>query len=581
MSHPQGKRLLVFAIASVLTALACHDEEIVGPRMKSPHVLSDSRNKPFGEFDLEIPSDNSWPSYGALALTSTSINLPANQWVVLTVMGGVQLQISSLCSSYPGCPSTATHAGQTIDALGLYPSFLQVGLSGAGYANIPLYYDDQGVPTALVWGGSGGVLSASRNGIQDGTSCYAPWPDPNTGITGCPPPNGTDIFFFWNAYTMTGTQTLTAALVDPLVVHGTPTTIHPGDSVTFTAALVASIYKNGNTWTWVAGEAGNRQQNQITTDPPSGGVLVGCNASPCVYAPTQSGRMYVQSTDYYGHPMRGSSEYISINSGKLTVTADPKTFRAEDPVTFEASTTDSSAFTIEGWEFQPDFSVPHFSPCPPSLKTCTINLPSSGTMFVTALVNGNHEIAEVHVSVVTCLTGDSVLDNPVVRDSINKAWNRTHPGLPDESRVEQDGLGLVPAGHLDSTIYEPLSAALNDNCSSSWPTTFVLPGTYVRFFMHLHPNVEGDPAHYCKYLGGVQPPGTYYVGGPSGPDWIAATSLDSALSTFRVPGQSAIPSYAIDAEHAYRYMPNTSANHRDSKHYVTFPYNPASPTGCL
>lgn len=596
MSHPRGKRLLVFAIASVLTAVACHDEEVVGPRMKFPHVLYDSRNKPFGEFDLQIPSDNSWPSYGALALTSTSINLPANQWVVLTVTGGVELQISSLCSNYPDCPATATHAGQTIDALGLYPSILKVSLSGAGYANIPLYYDDQNVPTALVWSGSGGVLSASRSGIQDGVGCYSPWPAPGTGITGCPPPNGTDIWFFANAYTMAGSQSLTAALVDPLVVHGTPTTIHPGDSVTFTANLVASIYKNGNTWTWVAGEVGNEQQDDITTDPPSGGVLVGCNASPCVYAPSQSGRMYVQSTDYYGHPMRGSSEYIAINSGKFRVTADPSyvtsggimasrvraSIRASESgsgstVTFQASTDDQSSLAIQSWSYQPDSSTQGASsPCSPADNPCVTDVEQSGTMFVTATIDGKQELASAHVTVGPCpTTGDSVLDSPGVIDSLKAALLRSHPEATPGTGMMTELGGVVWRRRNGTFFLTSLTPLSTTECGITLPGAPYVPppsetGSTVIANWHTHPSHDSTDVYGCppnngvvraQHLGDGHPvplAAPRSNGGGSDDDWDGTDA-------------NAAPNYVIDSDgDIWRLDPGTAPSDRknNSNHWT-------------
>lgn len=527
----------MITIAAVLTAVACHDDEVVGPRARTPHPFTDSRNKPIGEYDLQIPSDNSWPSYGALALTSTSISLPENQWVVLTITGGVELQISSLCSNYPDCPATATHSGQTIDALGLWPSWLQVRVSGAGYANIPFYYDDQSVPTALVWSGSGGVLSASRNGIQDGVGCYSPWPDPNTGITGCPPPNGTETWFFAYAYTMTGEQSLEAAVVDPLVVHGTPTSIHPGDSVTFTATLVQSMYKNGNTWTWVAGEVGNQQQDEITNDPPSGGVNVGCNASPCVYAPTQSGRMYVQSTDYYGHPMRGSSEYIAINSGKLRLTASPNVIGADTgilasrvhhsvtslgqppigasfsarrdetgtgtTVEFLASTSDHSSFTIQAWSFQPDSAALGTStPCSPSANPCVTAIAQPGTMFVTALIGGNQELASAHVQLLCPTVGDSILDAPGIVDALKLALEASNPNAEPGTGVKHEQLGGI-FRRQDGTYF---TVPANDPSATECHTNPMLvsqappPGedsaTFVALY-HTHPSKTWEPVYGC------------------------------------------------------------------------------------
>jgi hypothetical protein len=549
VSNRRGRCLVIATASAVLTALACHDD-IVGPMERSPHALGDSRNQTFGEFDLNIPPDNSYPTYGALALETTSITLPPNKWVVLTVTDGVRLAISSVCNGYPDCPGTATHAGQTIDALGIYPSSLQVHLSGAGYSNIPLSYDDHYVPTALVWSGSGGVISASRGGIQDGVSCYSPWRDPNTGLTGC----GVDIFFFANAYTMTGTQTLKAALVDPIVVHGSPTTIHPGDSVTFTATLAGSTYQNGNVWTWVAGEVGNQQQDELTNDPPSGGVRVGCNLSPCVYAPTQSGRMYVQSTDYYGHPMLGSSEYIAINSGQLHLVATPNVLgppvlasrtqnfqqtaapyapstkpaasektasRAESPkqkslgtnalvqhdetesgtaVTFLASTYDSSSITVQSWSYQPDSAALGSStPCTASDNPCVYNVEQSGTMFVTALVGGKQELASAHVMFPCPTVGDSVLDAPGIVDDLKAALAASNPNAVPGTGVKKEHLGAIFRWADGSYFTIPYDDPTATECASDASVIDTVPpsgATFVAIY-HTHPSGWHQPTYGC------------------------------------------------------------------------------------
>ena len=616
LRNRRGRLLVTAAVSAVLTALACHDD-VVGPMEKSPHTLGDSRNQTFAEFDLNIPPDNSYPTYGALPVTTTSVSLPPNQWVVLTVTGGVTLAISSLCNSYPDCPGAASHAGQTIDALGIYPSALRVQLSGAGYSNIPLSYGADSVPTALVWSGNGGVISASRGGIQDGVSCYSPWRDPNTGLTGC----GVDIFFFAYAYTMMGTQTLKAAVVDPIVVHGTPTTIHPGDSVTFTATLAGSTYQNGNVWTWVAGEVGNQQQNELTNDPPSGGVRVGCNLSPCVYAPTQSGRMYVQSTDYYGHPMRGSSEYIAINAGKFQVTATPSTVVAggggvfaskqgpskpssalgarmsvrhsdvgsPSTVTFLASTTDNSSFAIQSWSYQPDVGGPGVSsPCAPGVNPCVFDVSQSGTMFVTATINGTTQLASAHVSVIDCPIGDSLFDNANVRDSVFEQFKRTNYFLDQAFRIEQIAAILEDSSNAANRIYVPLIAGSGTNaCHSYWQDLSKLytmpPGKwYVVALVHLHPTRVGDIITFTPCMNGGAHGDVKAVPGPSQWDWSAATSLSDSLTYrgFLKPGESAIPSYAIDPDSIYKYQPHTPWNQQNKKSWIGRRYNPLSANGC-
>lgn len=124
-------------------------------------------------------------------------------------------------------------------------------------------------------------------------------------------------------------------------------------------------------------------------------------------------------------------------------------------VTFTALGTPDSVypyklpFTVQNWQWIPDSGAAS-TPCSPGVIACTKTLTSSGTMWVTALLNGEIQTSSVHVRVLCQFTGDSLLDNYPLLDAMRNAWAGSCQGSPNERKewvwtVECDSGGICYA----------------------------------------------------------------------------------------------------------------------------------------
>jgi hypothetical protein len=293
--------------------------------------------------------------------------------------------------------------------------------------------------------------------------------------------------------------------------------------------------------------------------------------------------MYAQAADYYNHLARGSSEQITVNSGRLKLAATPSTFKNPRSVSFLASATGGGSLTVQSWAFQAvTGGGVQSSPCTASQNPCVTTISQSGTMFVSALIGGKQELAQAQVTLDTCLTGDPVIDDPAVRLYVTSEWKSTLPEMSEMDHRELWGAIIEEPDGSRGLIQMPADSA--DNCNVYPPRVAhftVDVGAHIVGFYHFHPQLPNVMARYCPRLGGVLPPNTYrYEAGPSTFDWNEATLLDAGLpASLRKPGMTAVPSYVFDGEHLYKYMPNVAPNNRSSS-LITKPYHPANPNGC-
>jgi len=196
------------------------------------------------------------------------------------------------------------------------------------------------------------------------------------------------------------------------------------------------------------------------------------------------------------------------------------------------------------------------------------------------------------VSVIDCPTGNPLLDNAGVRDSIHEQFKRTLYDQPQASRREQIAVIVEQAGHPENQIYIPLVEGPGTNgCSSYWnnaisglPSALPAGAYYVVAFVHLHPTSPDEVITYPPCMHGGMPGFVKAAPGPSEPDWKSATTLSDALISagYAKPGEAFIPSYAIDPGHAYGYLPHTPESQQSSNNpqFWMWSYNPLSPTGC-
>jgi hypothetical protein len=183
-------------------------------------------------------------------------------------------------------------------------------------------------------------------------------------------------------------------------------------------------------------------------------------------------------------------------------------------------------------------------PCQPSVNPCYTEVKESGTMTVTALVNGFELTKSVSVQVVPCPTADSLLDNLVLRAGLGAAWTQSNADAQIDSRIER-GLYLFDSTSVYVFRLSPRDTVDTPCINANIPTA-PFPGRPV-VGAHVHPFSLTDslPAK-CRPPGIL--PGEYTIygnpfGGPSRGDW--GRSWNEQL-----------PLVVVDKDSLYRIYPH-------------------------
>lgn len=304
----------------------------------------------------------------------------------------------------------------------------------------------------------------------------------------------------------------------------------PGDTVTFTLSVpwTSNFNANGATWTWVSD----------TTGVGTAAVISGCgHTTTCAYKIFGKGHVVVTGVQAENAvTLSAVSQQIQVQKPSLTLTASPRSMLTGDTVTFTASVTPSSAgWGIGAWTWTPDSASGGINPnnCTTAEKVCKRSMTLSGSMKVTAIVGTDTLTATTHVSVLPCLTGDSLLDDSRIRGKLNDALNGSNPNGPALNRVERGGARLLlPNGSILDTL---LPIGVTDTpCTVTWPTGSLSSIGTILVLWHSHPFTPNDPTDGppydstivphspCPQLDTASPPpfGKVYVAGagPSVPD---------------------------------------------------------------
>lgn len=115
-------------------------------------------------------------------------------------------------------------------------------------------------------------------------------------------------------------------------------------------------------------------------------------------------------------------------------------------------------FKINQWRWQPD-SGSVVTACPPPAQdtnpaNCLVTPNASGTMEVDAVVNGSPEVEAKYVSVLTCLLGDTLLDDARIRRLLRAALDSSFPNAAPHARRERKFMRLLqPDGTIIDTLY--------------------------------------------------------------------------------------------------------------------------------
>jgi hypothetical protein len=169
-------------------------------------------------------------------------------------------------------------------------------------------------------------------------------------------------------------------------------------------------------------------------------------------------------------------------------------------------------------------------------KLCNFAPTVSGTMRATGFANGADDVATVHVTVFPCLTGDSLLDDPLVRELLRMTGAVTgYPSQPPADRLERGGaLHCTLSGECEPVLYPP---GPDDDACNWWPPTTIPPGTIRPVVVHTHEFAPGDelpPEIVCRRKPGLKslPAGVIRLAGdgPSGGDFATGAALGIILA---------------------------------------------------
>jgi hypothetical protein len=159
-------------------------------------------------------------------------------------------------------------------------------------------------------------------------------------------------------------------------------------------------------------------------------------------------------------------------------------------------------------------------------KICSYAPSVSGTMRATGYANGAEDVATVHVTVFPCLTGDSLMDDRLVRDLLRMTGDVSgYPNQAPADRLERGGaLHCTLSGACEPVLYPP---GPDDDACNWWPPTAIPPGTIRPVVVHTHEFAPFDtlpPESVCRRKPGAKPlaPGTIRLAGPgpSGGDFF-------------------------------------------------------------
>lgn len=224
---------------------------------------------------------------------------------------------------------------------------------------------------------------------------------------------------------------------------------------------------------------------------------------------------------------------ISVAPPKLKVTASPELVLAGRLVTFKATITPAASYYPLTWNYSPALAAGggncSWQP------TCTRNVFATGYMVATTTYDGYVLTDSAKVTVTPCATGDSILDNQAIRDSLMAKLQQSNPNDTTNARKEVGGyIARLPDGTY--TLVPALQLGVDCSVSLGPPITTGLPSplTFVGRY-HTHPHLDGENVKGCKDKNGNPVTAKAFPsrnGGGSEADWNAA---DNPSDGFRIP----------------------------------------------
>jgi hypothetical protein len=204
----------------------------------------------------------------------------------------------------------------------------------------------------------------------------------------------------------------------------------------------------------------------------------------------------------------------------MALTADKEVIPSPQAVKFQAGSVpfayeyNAVPFRVTNWEWRAeDGTAGQTVPCSPSSNPCSTVVKESGTMTVTALVNGFEQTKSVKVEVIPCPTGDPILDNEALRNQLMAAMARSNPDSTPESMKRRevgglifrsvDDLGVTRYYFKEAPSYKSQTPCLNDwdGFSGNHPDDMAVA------VFHTHPNAPGEMVYGCPGKDAAQFPG--------------------------------------------------------------------------
>jgi len=220
------------------------------------------------------------------------------------------------------------------------------------------------------------------------------------------------------------------------------------------------------------------------------------------------------------------------------------------PVTFDGV---SLPFQVVGyWTFQPTNGSAQ-SVCLPN-PWCTFTTNKSGKLIVTVFAQGDSLQLEARVDVFSCLTGDPLLDDPIIRQGLRDAWAGSSPNGPNTGRKERGGGLICPNTGLCTPDLAPIGP--QDDACHFYPADAPNAQQWTVLW-HTHPFNPLDPNDplpnnyaYCAPKNPGDPPipaGKIRLSQP-GPsqadlaasDWVPRIVVDKQAA-YLIPANSAVP----------------------------------------
>ena len=550
-----SSRALKWQVASAIvmaTIIAgCHDDRAVGPQESrgplGPIRADYQPGQNLGNYEPPVPPENnvlySWQN--------THIPIPAGVIERISVTGFLHFNANpafTTCSqqSVPPLPGGSDPGPAGMD--GAHQYAVIIGLGGESTepsSNLGTLQPQQASAdsVSIVISGSG-VLWVSRPSVVY-SNC-------TSQATGYQP-----------AYFVSGTQTLNVTVLAPPVITLDKSTVVAGDTVT------AQVQANWTTdllpwyWAWVQ-------------DSPNGGpapVVSGCGwgNTTCKVLVQGNGHLEIPSLRVNQTIWTAvSSPAIHVVPPQLKVTASPQSVADSGQITFVATVTPSTNWSISSWQWVPDTGSGGISPnnCQVSEKTCTRAVSTSGWMKVTATV-GQYTLSDsTHVNVVRCLTNKKGLDDTGVRQALISGWQWS-----SSNQLERHFLVLYDSLTNQYSVSQ-MSIDSGSVCRSYWhiPNPAAYPGKKVVAIEHAHPLHAGNsffcPSTPSSSLGTWQ-----YAGEGGSPfDWAAFKTI-LADPNWQAAGWTDFGFWVMDGDNLYVMEPGKSPGSELKKNKTKFKWS--------